>query len=401
MKKQFLLMLLLVLTLYSCSKTNDPSDTTPIVSNPLDYAEMGNWAFHPNKNKTLLDNYNLDIAVIDANLQIDSIIPIPNNAKTDTGTDVFFVHPTVLSQITDPPQNIDIDKQPEFLISATILAQSGPMAKYGRFFAPRYRQSTATTYQSSTSKALQATVITTSYNDVKAAFIDYLANYNNGNKIILAGHSQGSFLLAMLLRDVFDDDQNLKDKLVSAALGGMGYVYAAQHSYTGGWWKTVPLCTTVGECGCIHNWRSFAEGQELPEKNTALPEFNQNLVDQGLVYRTVDQNRDWFVQDSKFYGTVPQPLRYYIVPDANYNLGGSANFIAFDSLYKARFRRDGLHKVGLSIEYAPSGNDLRPNDLASEADHPNFEYWGYHRKDYNIYLWALMEQIDLKLLNYD
>ncbi len=37
--------------------------------------------------------------------------------------------------------------------------------------------------------------------------------------------------------------------------------------------------------------------------------------------------------------------------------------------------------------------------MADETNDPNFKYSGYHRKDYNIYLWALMEQIDLKLKN--
>lgn len=395
MKKTFILFLILIAI--SCTKKENPKETLQPELSHLDYSKMENWAFHPNKNGTLLENYNLDIAVINEDLQIENVIPITNNSSINTGVDVFFVHPTVLSQINAPPQNIEIADQQEFLISATILAQGGLLSKYGRFFAPRYRQSTGTTYQSSTSKELQASVITVSYKDVKASFLDYLNNYNNGNKIILASHSQGSFLLAMLLRDVFDNDQNLKDKLVTAALGGMGYVYASQNNYIGGWWQTIPLCTTMSECGCVHNWRTFDEEQALPAINTALPEFNQNLVDQGLVYRTVNQSQDWLIQDAEFYGTSVQPLRYYIVSDANYNLGGNANFIAFDNLYNARFKRSGSHKVGLSIEYVPTASDQRPDDLANERTHPNYAYWGYHRKDYNIYLWALMEQIDLKL----
>lgn len=388
----------------SCSENDDlpevPEAEMPEVQlQTLDYSNLDNWAYHPDKSQTLLNNYNLDIAVIDENLAIENVIPITNNAFSETGVDIFFVHPTVLSQIAEAPQNIPIADQQEFLISGTILAQGGLLSQYGRFFAPRYRQSTGTTYLASTPKDVQAEVITVSYNDVKASFLDYLSNHNNGNKIILAGHSQGSFLLAMLLRDVFDNDQILKDRLVTAALGGMGYVYASQNNFSDGWWQTIPLCTTSEECGCIQNWRSFSEAQVLPGINTGLPEFNQNLVNQGLVYRTVDQNQDWFVQDSEFYGPTVQPLRNYIVPDANFNLGGSANFIAFDNLYTARFKRDGVHNLGLSIEYVPTANDQRPNDLASEDNDPNFEIWGYHRKDYNIYLWALMEQINLKLQN--
>ncbi len=399
MKFLYALVFILISTSYSCSKDNKPPEDLKSATDSLNYSHMENWAFHPAKNGGLLSDYNLDVATINENLETDSIISIPNNSITDTGVDVFFVHPTVLSQINDPPQNIALEDQSEFFVSTTILAQAGLMAKYGRFFAPRYRQSTGTTYRATTSKALQASIITVSYNDVKSAFLNYLTHYNNGNKIILAGHSQGSFLLAMLLRDVFDNDQKLQEQLVTAALGGIGYVYGPKNNYKGGWWQNIPLCTTMEQCGCIHNWRSFSEEQSLPEINTGLPEFNPNLIDQGLVYRTVDQNQDWFVQDTTYYGTAAQPLRYYIVPNAAYNLSTSANFLAFDKLYKIRFARNGLHKLGLKVDFSPNANDQRPDDLADEKNHPNYDYWGYHTKDYNIYLWALLEQIDLKLQN--
>ncbi|NNG11012.1 MAG: hypothetical protein HKM92_12650, partial [Arenibacter sp.] len=143
----------------------------------------------------------------------------------------------------------------------------------------------------------------------------------------------------------------------------------------------------------------FDEEQSLPEINTGLPEFNPNLIDQGLVYRTVDQNQDWFVQDSEYYSSAAQPLRYYIVPNQQYNLSEDTNFIAFDKFYHVRVAREGPFKVGLNVELAANINDQRPDDLADEVNHPNYDYWGYHRKDYNIYLWALLEQIDLKLQN--
>lgn len=49
-----------------------------------------------------------------------------------------------------------------------------------------------------------------------------------------------------------------------------------------------------------------------------------------------------------------------------------------------------LVTAALSIEYAPSIDDKRPNDLADEINHPNYSNWGYHTKDYHIYglLWS-------------
>lgn len=402
MKYRNIILLFCLIILTNCSKdsNNSISESEQRIEIPLsnvDYSSMDNWAFHPNK-PTFLTNYNLDIAVIDENLQIENIIPITNNSYTDTGIDVFFVHPTVLTQ-NEIPEYIEIQDQPELLITGTIVTQGALLSKYGRLFAPRYRQSTGKTYRPETDKEIQASIIAASYSDVKAAFLDYLNNHNNGNKIIIAGHSQGSYLLAMLLRDVIDTDENLRSKLITAALAGMDYLYASENSYLGGWWQNIPLCTTTNECGCVHNWTSFDESQSLPEIDYAMPQFNPYLINSGLVYRTFNESEDWFIQDFSFYDTQTQPLRYYIVPDTNYNLSAGNNFIAFDNLYNVRHKRDGLTKVALSIAHNPEVNDMRPNDLANEVFHPNYSDWGYHIKDYHIYLWALMQQIDLKINN--
>lgn len=401
MKK--IVLFLTIIFLSGCSSNEDvqiPQQTIDIPASTVDYNSTENWAFHPNKT-TILPSYNLNISVIDDNLEIQDEIVITNNATTNTGVDVFWVHPTLLSatQNFNSVNTIAITQQDKITIGLTIIAQGGLLSKYGRMFAPHYRQSTARTYSADIDKELQANTIATSYSDVKAAFLNYLNNYNNGNKIILAGHSQGSYLLAMLLRDVFDNNDTLRNQLVVAALGGMNYSYANQGTYNGGWWQNIPLCTATNECGCVSNWTSFDESQSLPDINYGLPEFNPYLINSGLVYRAFDAETDWFVQDFSYYNETSSVLQNYITPDANYNLGGANNFIAFNNLYTVRQRRDGQHKVALSVAYNPLVNDERPNELDAEQNHPNYLNWGYHIKDYHIYLWALMQQIDEKIAN--
>ncbi len=396
-----LIMFLLFLLLLNCSKKNvNPNTTVQLPTSSVNYAQLDNWAFHPLKNGTMLDNYDLDIAVINPNLTINSFIRNTNNAKNNTGIDVFFVHPTQLNATNTNIENVAILDQPAVAIGATILAQAGLLSKYGRFFAPRYRQATGPTFKIETAKDVQAAIITNAYVDIKAAFMHYLQNYNNGNKIILAGHSQGSYLLALLLKDVFDNDAALRSKLVTAALGGMGYTYNGINDSQNGWWQNFKLGSTINECGTIHNWLSAKEEDSLPSANTGLPAFNQNLVNNGLIKRIINLSEDKFTHDELFYNSTQQFLRYYIVADANYNLGGIKNYIAFDNMYKVRFRRDAATKVALSVAYSPAPNEQRPNDLASlNGNNTNFPNWGYHPKDYNIYLWALMQQIDAKILN--
>lgn len=277
------------------------------------------------------------------------------------------------------------------MIGLTILAQGGLLAKYRRFYAPYYRQSTTPAYAPLASEMSRAEAIKTSYSDIKAAFQDYLDNHSNGNRFILAGHSQGSFLLALLLRDVIDKDPNLRSRLVSAALGGLNYAYIKKGSLVGGWWENIPFCNEIADCGCIQDWTTFREDQTFPTFNQGLPAFNQVLVDDGLVFEKLDTSRHTLRQDNKFYSEIKTKLRYYISPDASYQLSSNTSIIAFDKLYDVQHSKVENEGVGLKLKHAPLPNDKRPNDLLSQESNPNFNRLGYHNKDYHIYLWALME----------
>lgn len=247
-------------------------------------------------------------------------------------------------------------------------------------------------------KVEQAEVVVQTYSDIKAAFLNYLNNYNNGNKIILAGHSQGSFLLSMLLSDFFDDDSSLRDKLVTAALGGMSHIYAAEGTYVGGQFENISLCLQAEDCGCVQGWRSYKEGQTYNDTRNTLPMFNDELVKYGLFNRTVDPDTDWYVMDESYITQSSTPFRY-IVLSSNVKEDHGYNFVAHDNLYTARMRRDSNTDIGLNVAFVPEEGDQRINDLAVEEEHILFDFWGYHTKDYAIYLWPLLQQIDAKLAN--
>ncbi len=396
--------------LLACSSNDEPPvepegeeeeefETIEQPESTLDYNSMDNWVFHPNQVVNLLSVYNLDIGIVDENLALEGSITVENNAKTDTGVDVFFVHPTILDNAPAEPMVMPLDEQPATRINLTILAQGGQLAKYGRFFAPRYRQSTGNTYlDENIDKETQASVIIKSYRDVKAAFLNYLDNHNNGNKIILAGHSQGSYLLSMLVRDVFDNDASLRNRLVTAVLAGMGHIYATEGNYVGGQFENIPLCRQIDECGCVQGWRSYEDEQTYGDLRFTLPMFNEELVKYGVYYRSADIEDDWFVMDEAFVSQNQEYVRY-IALAANVNQDHGFNYVAHDDLYLSRMRRDSNTEIGLNITYSPAMGDQRVNDLAIEAQSPLFDFWGYHTKDYATYLWPLLQQIDAKLAN--
>lgn len=79
------------------------------------------------------------------------------------------------------------------------------------FFAPYYRQVTMETVSLPDESLEQR--ITTPYSDIKAAFAEYIATYNEGRPFILLGHSQGSDVLIRLLEEM---DQEPFDRMVAA-----------------------------------------------------------------------------------------------------------------------------------------------------------------------------------------
>lgn len=373
--------------------------TCTITSAQTDYNNMNNWAFHPNKLGTLIDGFNLDIAVIDENLTTTSIIQVNNNAMNNTGVDVFFIHPTILQNLSGYTtiENISIANQNGTMIALSIRGQAGLLAKYGRMFAPRYRQATPPTFVNSPIDNNQASVLGVAYNDVKEAFLNYLNNHNNGNKIILASHSQGAYLAGFLLTDVFDSNPQLRQKLVVAVVAGISSNYAPTNLFAGGWWQNIPFCSQQDECGCIMNWKSFKEGQTPPAPQGSHPCLNPIVVSNGWANSQLNLSQNWIMQDSLYYGNQSKPLRNFITLRANVTFGGSVGYVAFDGLYSIRHQRSGDNQVGFVVQHTPKPNEQRPNLLFDEESNPLFSGLGYHNKDYNIYTWALLEQIDLKL----
>lgn len=359
------------------------------------YDDFANWVAHPSKPFNLLGSYNMDIAVIDAELNVDTILTNLNLGNDETGVDIFFVHPTVLSENYTFTGNIPIEEQPVLDITSVVIAQAGLLSRYGGVYAPFYQQATPASFFTPPSDEAQAEALGVAYNDVKAAFIHYLENDNNGNRIILAAHSQGAYLLSMLLRDVLETDEYLRPLLVTAAVGGILSDYADPEG-EGGWWEHLRACSFLGECGCVLTWRSFAEEQEIATTNSAHPVYNELLESNGWLYRTATPGEQMY-QDSVLYNEVAQPLPYYIIPNGGDDFGTGTGFVAFQDAYSIRYRRDSEQGVGFVLDRLFEPGDQRPDDLEDAENHPLFNFWGYHTKDYHIYTSKLLEHIDLAL----
>jgi hypothetical protein len=95
------------------------------------------------------------------------------------------------------------------------------------------------------------------YNDVKAAWSDYLARDNRGRGVVLIGHSQGSGVLKRLVAEEIDG-KPVQSRLVSALLIGTNIAVPAGRD-VGGDFKSVPLCRSRTQTGCLVAYVTFRD----------------------------------------------------------------------------------------------------------------------------------------------
>ncbi len=207
-------------------------------ANP-DYSNLDHWAAHPWKKDPS-----------------DSVPkPLLATYQQDSTADVFFIHPTTLTENTDPRWNADID---DGILNAktdysTILYQASVFNEKCRVFAPRYRQAHFKSFYIPDS--VSRNYFDIAYEDIKAAFIYYLANYNHGRPIIIASHSQGTKHAGRLLKEFFEG-KPLQDKLICAYIIGL--------PIPDNYFSKLPACKDSLSTGCFVGWRTFKTGYTEP-----------------------------------------------------------------------------------------------------------------------------------------
>lgn len=198
------------------------------LNSSLDYEDEGNWAVLPS----------------------DTLKPWSSFIETTPfeNVDVFYVYPTLLTDSNDFRWNYDIQdpRHREGVVNYVVKYQASAWAGLGDVYVPFYRQAHLRSF--SNLEVGGESALRIAYEDVKASFQFYLKYYNKGNAIILAGHSQGSFHLKMLLKDFFDE-QPLKVKLIAAYLPGIGI--------DKGSFKSIPLMIEPNETGGFLTWNTL------------------------------------------------------------------------------------------------------------------------------------------------
>jgi hypothetical protein len=273
-----------------------------------------------------------------------------DDAKTPI--DCFYVYPTVSLERRG---NADLKIQTEE--KTTAIAQAARFSQVCRVFAPVYRQ---TTIYGGGDHEL-------AYQDVLAAWRDYLAHWNNGRGVVLIGHSQGAGMLEQLIKE---QDASMRKLLVSALLLGGDVSVGGDERFAG-----VPACHSLSQTGCIvaySSWNRTPPG-DAGEQGVAKPGQHVLCVNPAAPAGgsgPVTPIFPWFLPEGILPGLLkPQP---------------STTWVALPDLYTARCVRAGA-RSWLLITRIQHAGDPRPS--AQPILSPSM---GLHAADINIALGALI-----------
>jgi hypothetical protein len=179
--------------------------------------------------------------------------------------DCFYVYPTVSNQ---PTSNATATADPE--VRSIALYQAQRFSTRCRVFAPLYREVTAAGV-SAASQTHDTSPYTTAFEDVRAAWLDYLRRHNHGRGFILIGHSQGSRMLRALIRREIDPKPKLRRRLVSAIIPGANATVKD--------FKHLPACRSKAQVGCVISYSTF---NKTPPDNSRFGRTDTDPVGSAL-----------------------------------------------------------------------------------------------------------------------
>jgi len=232
---------------------------------PNDYSDPKAWLCKPGRHDACEVDLTTTVVAADGKLSRETW-----TGNANAPVDCFYVYPTVS---TDPTPNSDMIADAAEL--NVVRQQFARFASQCRPYAPMYRQITLAGLRrilaggGSLTKGLQ-------YDDVRDAWKYYLEHDNQGRPFVLIGHSQGSFILAELIRQEIDG-KPIERRMVSAILPG-ATVAVPRGKDVGGAFQHVPLCRAASQTGCVIAYSAFRSTVPPPANTRFGKAAGENMV---------------------------------------------------------------------------------------------------------------------------
>ncbi|HEX5184385.1 MAG TPA: DUF3089 domain-containing protein [Allosphingosinicella sp.] len=360
-----------------------PAAAQPGPPPPADYADPAAWLCRPDKAMDACRRSDQDATVV----QADGATRIERfHADPRAPIDCFYVYPT---GSLDPGGNAGIKAtHQEIAVAGQQFARFGSVC---RTFAPLYRQVTLTALRVGLAGHPVAIDRDLPYQDVKAAWDYYLAHYNRGRGVVLIGHSQGSLVLAELVKKEIDG-RPVQRRILSIILAGYRLQVPVGKD-VGGDFKSIPLCRAPGQIGCVITFASFRATNPPPADAkifaaSAGPGLEAACVNpaalgggSGPLHAYLASDARGVVVDSVPPGPWTNPPRPIATP-----------FVEVPGLLSAECRDDGTHDY-LAIAIHPSPGGRRTGAIIGDVvvNGRILPDWGLHIIDLNLTIGNLVD----------
>jgi hypothetical protein len=349
---------------------------------PVGYADPASWLCLPGR-ADACGRADLDTTVIqpDGSTRIEHFRLDP-----DAPIDCFYVYPTVS---LDPGGNASMQAEPQEI--GVVEQQFARFGSVCRTYAPLYRQVTLTALRDALKGKPIPTDRAMAYDDVKRAWDYYLAHDNHGRGVVLIGHSQGSLILAQLVkREIVG--KPIEKRLLSVILAGYRLQVPVGKD-VGGDFKSIPLCRAASQIGCAINFASFRATNPPP------PDEKIFAISSGAGLEAACTN------PASLAGG-PGPLHAYLAsgtqavvadgvepgPWTNPPKTIATPFVEVPGMLSAECHDDGIHDyLAVTIHSSPSG--ARTDDLTGDVvigGHV-LNDWGLHLIDMNLTMGNLID----------
>lgn len=177
---------------------------------------------------------------------------------------VFFVHPT--SYLKKSHWNAPLDDPDARRIGEIVTrGNASVFSRAAEVWVPRYRQATFGAFVSDAPDARAAHDL--AYQDVAQAFDAFVAAQPKERGIVLAGHSQGSFIVKRLLKERVAGQPLARRVVAVYAIGWL--VDVARDLPDMG----LPACAAPDQAGCVVSYLSFTDQADTAMMRGAYERF--------------------------------------------------------------------------------------------------------------------------------
>jgi hypothetical protein len=360
----------------------EPSFNSPV--QPNDYGKPAAWLCRPDlprdMNACAIDN-STTVVSASGEFKIE-----PWRADANAPIDCFYVYPTVS---TDPGTNSDMSPDPA---ERNIVRQQ--FARFGsvcRQFAPLYRQVAFAELR----RALAAGGWVpfergVQYDDVLDAWKYYLEHENEGRGVVLIAHSQGSFILAELIKREIDG-KPAQSRLVSAILMGTS-IAIPKGKDVGGAFQHVPLCHSAIQTGCLITYSSFRSTIRPPADTRFGRASGDGMVAACTNPAALGGGSGQLHAYLPTAGTPTNPStqpKPWVIPERPV----MTPFVSVPGLLTAECAtNENAAYLEITVHGAPS--DPRTDDIVGDVNGANGQpqaNWGLHLMDVNLVMGNLIE----------